>query len=213
MSTQTTPPTPVRQRHALGLPAGSIRSILALSILAILWLMVWKLTTSTTSTRLPSAFIYLQFLMVLILTHFFSAHGKTIGSHLEGGTPLGLPNGTIRLLLLIGYGGLAYFLYMHKPEFDLPPQGDLFLLLAMLLSAFFLGHYLTRIVTWFSRGVLPYWYQDIQAWAALMAAIALAIMMVIQVFINPTLSNDIKIDASLLDIGLAALVGFYFGSR
>ena len=156
-----------RTRHALGLPAGSIRAILALSILGLLWLMVWKQHTAATTTELPVAFIYLQFLMVLILAHFFSSHGHSIGSHLSGGSPLGLPAGTIRFLLLVGYGGLAYFLYHFHPEFEPPPQASVFLLLAMLLSAFFIGHYLTRTIQFLSGGALPFWFQDVQAWDGL----------------------------------------------
>jgi hypothetical protein len=53
----------------------------------------------------------------------------------------------------------------------------------------------------------------VQAWAALMAVVTLTVMTIIQVFINPTVSDTLKIDANVLDIALAALVGFYFGSR
>ena len=40
------------------------------------------------------------------------------------------------------------------------------LLLAVLLSAYFLGHLITGLVRFVSGGVLPAWFQDVQAWFA-----------------------------------------------
>src|SRR4051812_32540137 len=71
-------PPPVQTRHALGLPAGSVRALLAFGILGLSWLLVWRYSTAS-DTKLPLEFIYLQYLGVLILAHFFAAHGGSIG--------------------------------------------------------------------------------------------------------------------------------------
>ena len=70
------PLPPGYQRHALGLPAGSIRAMLALGILGLLWLLVLRYDDNH---KLPVEFVYLQFLMLLMLASYLTAHGKTIG--------------------------------------------------------------------------------------------------------------------------------------
>ncbi len=201
-------------RHALGLPAGSIRAILALALLAMLWIIALRPLIqgqALAEFQLPVEFVYLQIVMVLILAHFFAAHGGTIGAH-TGRSPLGLPRGSVRFLLLAGYLGLAVYLYRTQPKYEVPKQQAFFLLLLLLFSDFFLGHLLTAAVRRAS-GTLPYWFQDIQAWVALLAMGALAILMVVELFINPSLSLEQKIDLPTLEAVLAGLVGFYFGAR
>lgn len=203
-------------RHPLGLPAGSIRALLALSVLGLLWLIALRPLAGQGSSlgeiQLPSVFMDLQILMVLILAHYFAAHGHTIRSHAEQKSPLGLPRGSVRFLLLAGYLGLAIFLYRTQPKFEYPSTSALILLL-VLVSGFFLGHILTAVVRWASRGILPYWFQDIQAWVALLAMLAMGVLLIILMFINPSLSLGQEISPPLLEAILAALVGFYFGAR
>ena len=214
MSTSPDLPPP---RHALGLPAGSIRALLALSVLGLLWLLALRpmpgAEKPAVAVQLPSVFIYLQMLMVLILAHFFAAHGNSIRSGGSGRSPLGLPRGSIRFLLLAGYLGLAVFLYRTQPEFQYPSQSAFVLLILVLLSAFFLGHLITTAVRSFSSGVLPFWFQDVEAWIALLAIIALGIILVVQLFINPTVPLDQQVNLPELEALLAGLVGFYFGAR
>jgi hypothetical protein len=201
-------------RHALGLPAGSVRALLAFGVLALLWLLALSPVLSKeppAKAQLPTAFVYLQLLMVLILASFFAAHGGSIGGPASKRSPLGLPRGTVRGLLLFGYLALAVYLYRTRPEFQLPDQSAFLLLLLVLLSGFFLGHVLTAVVRGLSGGILPPWFQDIQAWVAILAMFALGAILVIQLFINPSLEQ--KLDLPWLDATLAGLVGFYFGAR
>lgn len=162
--------------------------------------------------KLPTVFMDLQILMVLILAHFFAAHGHTIQPGGAGRSPLGLPRGSVRFLLLAGYLGLAGFLYHTQPKFEYPSTSALILFL-VLLSAFFLGHVLTGVVSRLSGGVLPYWFQDIQAWVALLAILCMGVILIIQLFINPSLPEDLKIPMPIVEAVLAGLVGFYFGAR
>ena len=209
--------TPQFQRHALGLPAGSIRALLAIGVLAYLWVLVLipgkEGKGLLVEKEASQAFIYLQFLMVLILAHFFTAHGKTIGSQVSRGSPLGLPSGSVRLLLLAGYLGLSYYLYTTKPTFAMPESGPVLLLLAILLSAFFVGYWVTAIVRGLFGGWLPAWFQDIQAWFALMGLLLLGIIVMVRLVINPGLQQQTQIDLGTMEAILAGVVGFYFGAR
>src|SRR5262249_22120762 len=154
--------------------------------------------------KLPLEFVYLQFLMVLILAHYFSAHGSTIAGQVSRRSPLGLPRGSVRLLLLAGYAGLAYYLYNNKREFDVQPTTHFVFPLALLLSGFFIGHYLTGAVRVFSGGRLPYWFQDVQAWVALLATGILGILIIFHFVINPTVSPEQQLGGGTLDMILAA---------
>jgi hypothetical protein len=153
-------------------------------------------------------------MMLLILAHFFTAHGSTIGGRATGRSPLGLPAGSVRILLVAGYLGLAYYLYHHRPQFQLPTDsGSLFILPFVLLTAFFLGHVATGVMKFVNRGTLPAWFQDVQAWVALVALFLFAIVVVIRVLINPELSLPLQIQIDELELGLAGVVGLYFGGR
>ncbi len=188
-----TPPGPPRPlpRHALGMPAGSVRALLALGVLGLLWLLALGPVLRPDRPELktlPLSFVYLQFLMILILAHYFSAHGSTIGKTVSERAPLGLPNGSVRFLLLVGYGGLAYYLYRHQSEYEMPPTNkiqDYIILVGLLLTGFFVGHYLTWGMRTASGGALPFWFQDIQAWVALLATIGLAILLLIHILHQP----------------------------
>src|SRR5260370_37946074 len=73
------------RRHALGLPAGSVRALLAFMVLGLLWALAY----SAQEKDLPVTFVYLQYLMVLILAHYFAAHGSSIGGQTHTRSPLG----------------------------------------------------------------------------------------------------------------------------
>jgi hypothetical protein len=217
MSTFRPEPAPRPVRHALNLPAGSIRALLAFGVLGYLWILALKHDPEgnplLTHKEVSLPFIYLQFLMVLILAHFFTAHGRTIGPHVSTRSPLGLPRGSVRFILLAGYVGLAYFLYHTEPEFQMPASGPVLLLLLVLVSAYFLGHLLTAGVSGLSGGVLPAWFQDVQAWIALLALFLLGIIVIVRLVINTSLPLQNQIDMPMTETALAGLVGFYFGAR
>jgi len=207
---------PIKPRHALGLPAGSIRAILALGVLGYLWLLVLSPAKGggplLAGAQASRAFIYLQVLMVLILAHFFTAHGKTIGSAVSDRSPLGMPRGSVRFFLLAAYLGLAYYMYHQKLNFQIPETGPVFLDLAILVSAFIFGHVSTGMVRGIS-GTLPAWYQDIQAWFALIALLTLGVIVLIRLVINTNVDFEKQIDPEVVEMVLAGFVGFYFGAR
>jgi hypothetical protein len=201
---------PAYPRHALGLPAGSVRALLALGVLGLLWYMAF---TSQASAKLPTEFVYLQMLMTLVLASFFASHGGTIGKHVSKSSPLGLPGGTMRVLLLAGYAGLTYFLFAHRENVDFEAEINVHVVhfLALILSGFFLGHVLTILVRAFAGGTIPFWYQDLQAWLAIVSLLGLAFLFVAHI-INLNVRPDQQI-GSVINVILAGIVAFYFGAR
>jgi hypothetical protein len=204
-------------RHALGLPAGSVRAILAFGVLAYMWILVLSKGKDgdplISQDRVATSFVYLQILMVLILAHFFVAHGKTIGSHVSPRSPLGLPRGSVRFLLLGGYLGLAYFMFATRPPFQVPVTMPVLLLLAVLVTCFIVGHALSNLVLWLSRGTMPAWFQDIQAWFALLGMVVLGIVVIFRLVINYSLPLEDQVNLDVIEAILAGIVGFYFGAR
>jgi hypothetical protein len=220
MSTAYTAGAPAqrpRPRHALGMPAGSIRALLALGVLAMLWLLVLRpgggADGKVISGEAGLVFIYLNMLMILVLVHFFTAHGKTIGTQVSDRSPLGLPRGSVRFLLMAGYLGLAYFLFKTQPEFETPPKGAYALPLALLMTGYFLGHIVSGLMTRVGGGLAPAWYQDFEAWVSIVALFGLGILILVRLVINTHVPLEDKLDVQMLETILAAIVGFYFGAR
>jgi hypothetical protein len=209
---QPTTPAPAPQRHALNLPAGSIRALLALGVLGYLWVLVLQ-KGGLANKDASLAFIYLQALMLLILAHFFTAHHSTIGAGADRRSPLGLPRGSVRILLMAGYIGLAAYLYLNQPAFELPETDKLVVLPLVLVSAFFAGYLLTVVMRTLAGGYEPAWFQDIKAWVAIVALFLLGIVVVVRTLINTSLPLEDQVPLYYVEAGLAGAVGLYFGSR
>lgn len=195
-------------RYPLGLPAGSVRSVLAVSVLAMLWVVL----LATKGKSLPDYFIYLLYLMTLIVAHFFAAHGSSISHHHEDPNPLGLPKGFMRFLLTAGLVGLVVWYYLHLDDYDQPPQTSM-VMPFVLLAAFIAGWLVTGVMRIAGGGQPPYWFQDIEAWFALIGLFALGLELVLVLFINPSLEDRYKVDLTHLEWVLSAAIGFYFGAR
>jgi hypothetical protein len=191
------------------MPAGSVRALLGISVLAQLWILALA-----SKGVLPEIFIYLLFLKVLILVHYYAAHGKTLGSGVSKKHALGLPRGSVRLIMMGGFIGLLFYLWHTHAKFDVKEMSSerLFQLIALLLAGFFVGHLLTAVFR-APGGYLPAWLQDVQAWLALLAALALGIIVLVYTVINPGLDPDKQLVVDHIEMGLAGLVGFYFGAR
>ena len=203
------PPPPVKRRHALGLPAGSVRELLAFMVLGLLWAVAYR----TEGPELPLVFVYLLYMMILILAHYFAAHGSSIRApHVSEASPLGLPRGSVRFLLLAGFAGLVFWFFYAKRESESLPSASLSLPLIM-LSAFFLGYLLSRMSQAVYGENLPPWLLDVEAWVALIAMIGLCALVLLHLFINRNVAEELRLDPSVLETIVAAMVGFYFGAR
>src|ERR1700730_12112433 len=94
-------PTTRVKRHALGLPAGSVRAAQVLGVVALLCAIM--LIPTKAPAPLPP---YLLWLLFLMLGHFFAAHGVTIATRDDPApSPLYLPGGLVRLLVVAALVG------------------------------------------------------------------------------------------------------------
>jgi hypothetical protein len=208
-------------RHALGMPAGSVRAMLALGILMYLWIMALATTQNNRplldQRNATVSFIYLQLIMVLVLCHFLVAHGNTIGRHVSHHSPLWLPRGTLRFLLLLGYFGLAYWTWRNREvfgKFEVKDVEQVIIVAAIVMAAFFVGHVSTGAMRWLSGGRLSPGFLDLQAWFSLIALVLLAWILIARLVINPGISDvDKQLSLVYSEGAMAAFVGFYFGAR
>ena len=207
------------RRHAWGLPAGSVRALLALAVLGLLWVIALfhphGETLSEADKHLPMILLSLQILMVLILAHFFTAHGKSIGRHLTGASPLGLPGGSVRFLLAAGYIGLSAFLFYHRADFELPEKTSLWSLLlelVVVVVSYFIGMVISSGVRMVWGDPPPGPYLDLEAWVALLALLGLGGVVLIHV-INRSVSAEHQIPLDVAQAVLSGLIGLYFGAR
>jgi len=190
--------------------------MLTLSILAISWIVVLLAPKlQDREVQVPMEFIYLQLLMILIIGHYFTARATP---PIPGErSALGLPRGTIRLVILLAYGGLAWFCFQQRNNYtyDFKITGDQILFVGLMFGGFILGHYFTMVALWWVKPQteLPGWVLDIQAWFAIMAFLGLIAVLLVHLVINPNVSPANKLIPTNFEAGLAGIVGFYFGAR
>jgi hypothetical protein len=206
----TTPYTPPYvYRHPLGLPAGSVRAVLTLMIVGLFLTLLALSATGPVPVQVP---LFLYFLTGLVLV-FFAAHGHSIGDPADTRSPLNLPRGSIRLILLLGIAGVAGWLFYKHPdrlrEAVTPDPEQLKqwpVLLGVTAGGYFLGYLIGR-GPWRRAAA----FQDILAWISLLAMIGLTVETVWVIFINPSLRQEF--DLRTWEAVLAATVSFYYGAR
>jgi hypothetical protein len=202
---------PARRRHALGLPAGSVRALLASLVFGLLAAII----IVDGRDRVPTLYTYLWYLLLLIIAHYFAAHGNTIRTSADERSPLGLPSGFFRFVFVAGFVGLIAWLYHENQNFQ-PPNLSSAANPLILLAGFFAGVCIARLVRWThgEKGP-PFWFQDLEAWIALLAVIVLVVQVVVLVFVRPSLSPEQQelMEGGRLEGVFPALVGLYFGLR
>jgi hypothetical protein len=205
-------PTPPGTRHALGLPAGSVRALLALMIVLLVCILI-MISPRSDGTVIPIP-AYLLYLLFLTIGHFFAAHGTSI-SKANQPAPLYLPSGLIRFVMLGLLVATVAVKYSKNPD-ELSNQmlesmkeiEGLPMLPVVLLAGFFLG---VIVHTLFGRNFTPYWLRDVEAWVALLAFLGLGVWAIVHFVIDPTLETPL--DTRHWQGGVAALIAFYFGAR
>src|SRR5690348_6290574 len=101
---------PAGKRHALRLPAGSVRAIHVLGIVGL----VCAILLIPGNKTIPPYLIYLLFLM---LGHFFASHGVTIARRDDAApSPLYLPGGMVRFLILAALIGCIGWKLYSEPD-------------------------------------------------------------------------------------------------
>ena len=206
------PPADWRKTSAFGLPLGSIRAILALLIFGT----TWALLVMKAEVEVPD---YLRDLLLIILGHYFAARHKAESVAEAGPAPLFLPRGTIRLVLVGGSIAAAVALYRMGRLHDVGKNPGVVSLL--LVGGFLLGVVLRAVGGWLGgrKGHTPKILEDLRASIALLAAAALVALVWDRYFpyLPPFRDRLGGIPLKLGQYGpehvLAAVVGFYFGSR
>ena len=203
----TAPFTP--KRHALGMPAGSVRAIHVLAIVGIVCAIILIPDPKLT---IPPYLIYLLFMM---LGAYFAAHGVTIAPSDEPGSrPLRLPGGVVRFLIIVMLAGsVGARLYYDQAGFLTKFENSLDLLKDQpyvplaIIGGFFLGIALRSLI---GRSPPAAW-QDFEAWVSLIALIGLGIAALIHLVIEP--STEASLSIPTWDACLGGVVAFYFGER
>jgi hypothetical protein len=205
-------PVTVPRRHALGLPPGSIRAILSLLVVGLICALI-LIPIRGQPAPIPA---YLFYLLFLVLGHFFAAHGQSIRRRGERGpSPLYLPAGVIRFVLVVGLAGTVIYAWVtnrdaleHQLSASLDTLRDQPTLPLVLLAGFLLGVVVRTIV---GRENPPFWWQNIEAWFALIADLGMVAEVIIRLVINPSLEQPL--DLPSWEGFLAGIVAFYFGAR
>lgn len=195
-----TTPDDWRSRHALGLPGGSVRALLALGVVGT----VCALLLQSPAAALPE---HLESLLFVVLGHYFAARAQAPASSGDGPPPLWLPRGTVRLLLAGALIGVGVVFVRHGDATS--QRGVVTLVLA---GAFILGLLLTRAAGWLRR-LVPRPLRVLEDIRALVGLVALGLLAV-HAF-HAVLPGPEALGLGRLgpEQALAGLVGFYFGSR
>ena len=194
------------KRHALGMPAGSVRTILALLVV----LLVCSIILLPSSKELLPP--YLIYLMFLIVGHFFAALGHAQAEHSR---PLYMPRGLVQLIIIAALGATIAWKIYHDPEnlahkwaASVEAMKEQWFMPILLLGGFFVG-VLVRMVV--GRDNPPVMVQDFEAWVALIAVVALFISGIIHVIIEGIGGRPAPMPT--WEGFVAAVIAFYFGAR
>lgn len=188
-----------RRLHALGLPGGSVRALLALGVVGT----VCGLLLRDPSRALPE---HLESLLFVVLGHYFAARGSAPVDATAGPPPLWLPRGSVRLLLVAALVTVGVMLGRQGGVESM--RGVITL---VLVFAFLLGMLITRVARWVRRRVGGgRVLQDMSAIVGLAAVGLLAA----QAFVGVLPGLDALAFGRIgPEQALAGLVGFYFGAR
>lgn len=203
----STAPVPAK-RHALGLPAGSVRATHVLGVVAL----VCALILIPTARSIPPYLIYLLFLM---LGHYFGSHGVTIAMRDDPApSPLFLPGGTVRILIVLALvAAIAWSVYQDPTAFYNKFEASLQALANQpLLPVAILGGFLVGVIVraFMGRNPSPTW-QDVEAWISIVALVGLAIAALLHIFVEP--SEGAEEMLRTIDPYFGAVLAFYFGER
>ena len=209
------PQTPVdwRSVHALGLPSGSIRALLAILVFGT----TWALLLLQPGAEVPD---YLRDLLFIIMGHYFAARHRAAEDPGPGPPPLFLPRGSVRVLLIAGSIAVAVLLFRRGQLTALDQNPGVVTLL--LVGGFLLGVALNAAMTWWkNRGHrTPRFVEDIRAILSTAAAGLLIFLVLNRLLLLVPPDRIDRLIPPAIHLGrfgpehlLAAVVGFYFGSR
>jgi len=179
----------------LSLPRGSIRALMTIVLLGTLWALMLL------GREIPMA---LPYVTLVILGEYFGFRGGE--SPPSGGKhPLFLPRGSIRILIVLGFATVAYFLWRDgRIQFNARDRNFAIL---CLMAALMAGFLVRKVLDLLTRGPIAQprkWFENVKAVTALAASALLVICCVLEA------ESSVRENAALL---AAPIVVFYFGSR
>jgi hypothetical protein len=199
-------------RSPLGLPRGSVRALLTFMVLGTFWALL--LMPKERDIHIP---LYLLYLTFLVIGSYF---GNRAAAHQSGESPpLGLPRGSIRFLIIVGFLAVCGWGWYNDRDFfsniRFDQAAEQPFLPFIIFGAFFLGTVVTTMAHAVLAGPagLPYWYQDLQAWVSLIAVLGLGAEVIYQLVIKPGLDPATAMELPQWQTILSAIVAFYFGAR
>lgn len=189
-------------KHAYGLPAGSIRAVLALLIFGAIWVLLAK----HPDIAVPA---YLQNLMFIIMGHYFASRNAKDKDPSEP-SPLYLPKGSIRTMLVGGFAVTAAVL-SYKNQWFVGGSLSQSAIALIVVLGFMLGVIRGHVFKKQRR-----WLEDIRATVSLTAGVVL-VAMVFGLLRIPDFSEISNVQYVATHFRyeevLAGIVGFYFGSK
>lgn len=224
MSALAIPPSAeaeMEQRTTFGIRAGSIRGILALMVLGMVWGVAFLSKAWKTTEEVPLIYILLQNLLVLIVAYYFPPYGSTPPRSKGDRRRLHLWPEAVPWIVLLGMIGLGvhlYYTYHARQEKEFVSRLLFTLAPLVVLGGFFAGYLVSAVISFLSGGRLPAWLQDLQAWAALVAMVGLLVELCIHFFILGSLDTlEARQEWQTFLVPwegvLAGLIAFYYGAR
>jgi hypothetical protein len=195
-------------RNPLGWPPGSVRGMLSLLIAIQFWLLL--LLPDSKAVPVPINL----YLMLTLVGVFLISHGRSIATASDPTpSPLYLPGGTLRVLIIGGTIAVVAYLYANFPERltdRMKPARDQLAAWPTIVGAYIGGFvlgYIFRIMPFRNNWL----FQAFLAWLSMIAMAMLFIEIIIQAFINPTLPE--KFDLSTWAAVVTGIVSCYYGTR
>ena len=210
-----------RSRYPLGLPAGSVRSILSIVVVGMVCaLAIIPFEGHEELRRIPPNLVYLFF---LILGSFFAAHGNSISkANSNEPSPLYLPRGFVRFLLVLALiATIGWSIYKDAPELNhwkevLRQTMDKIVaepwMPVYVLGGYFLGLFARMLFGGGTNKQNPT-YQDFIAWVSLIAMLGLIGQILVDFVINPSVTTAEIIDTPVMEGIVAGIIAFYFAAR
>jgi hypothetical protein len=189
-----------------------VRALLAILIFATCWVLL----VLRPAEEVPD---FLRDLLFIILGHYFASRRHVAPEDEAGPPPLYLPRGSVRIILVLGCVAVTVLLLRRGQLTELERNPGAFTL--VLVGGFLLGVVLNTVFAWWrARGHRPpRIIEDVRALISMAAGVFLAALVVNRLcgFVPP---QQVEATFRGLRLGrygpehvLAAIVGFYFGSR
>ncbi|MCZ6796276.1 MAG: hypothetical protein O7J95_21910 [Planctomycetota bacterium] len=179
----------------LNLPRGSVRAIITLILLGVLWVQMLF--------EQPVSVVYASLILLIVGHYFGSLRPDPSGE--KPRRPLGLPRGSIRTIILVGFAVVSFKLWRDgKLALSTDNLNTTILGLVGALLIGFLVRSLADLVTGGKPNRLRRLFENFKSAAAIVATVVLAIV--------SCLGQEEEATQKIA-LFSAPLVGFYFGSR